>query len=380
MSNTNRKKLVLQMTSVHIWNDTRIYRKICRSLKAEGVEVALAACEPANADATETEDVKVHWMRRPSGRLSRMLITPFRLLRIVLRLRPHICHYHDPELIPLAVFLRLLGFRVIYDIHESLAEQVLSKAYLPRWSRLPISWFSRIIQWVGVATSTRSIAATDKIARDFGKKCTPLRNYPLLNELCRPDGDGDVAREPLVYYVGAISRIRAACEMVEAIRLLPDSICEEFIMAGPTNEKGLDEELRRRAEGLPVTFPGSQAREVVATTLQRASVGLVLYLPAPNHTEAQPNKLFEYMSAGVPVVASHFPLWRKVVEGEKCGLVVNPAEPKEIAKAIGRILEDLKSGREMGQNGRKAVIEKFNWEAEFRNLLNVYAQLGLSSE
>ena len=69
-----------------------------------------------------------------------------------------------------------------------------------------------------------------------------------------------------------------------------------------------------------------------------------------------------------------------MVEGEKCGLVVNPAEPKEIAKAIGRILEDLKSGREMGQNGRKAVIEKFNWEAEFRNLLNVYAQLGLSSE
>ena len=92
----------------------------------------------------------------------------------------------------------------------------------------------------------------------------------------------------------------------------------------------------------------------------------------PNHVNALPNKMFEYMSAGLPVIASNFPLWKEIVEGNKCGLTVNPLSPKEIAEAIRYLLAHPEEARKMGENGRKAVLEKYNWDNESRKLMVFY--------
>jgi glycosyltransferase involved in cell wall biosynthesis len=92
----------------------------------------------------------------------------------------------------------------------------------------------------------------------------------------------------------------------------------------------------------------------------------------PNHIDAQPNKMFEYMSAGLPLIASDFPLWREIVEGNDCGVCVDPADPAAIAEAIDRLVENPDLARRMGENGQRAVHERYNWAIEEKKLLALY--------
>jgi len=81
------------------------------------------------------------------------------------------------------------------------------------------------------------------------------------------------------------------------------------------------------------------------------------------------------MATGLPVIASNFPLWKEIIEGNNCGLTVNPFEPKEIAKAVEYLIEHPEEAKKMGENGRKAVLEKYNWENESKKLLKIYKEL-----
>jgi glycosyltransferase involved in cell wall biosynthesis len=102
---------------------------------------------------------------------------------------------------------------------------------------------------------------------------------------------------------------------------------------------------------------------------------LVTFLPSPNHIDAQPNKMFEYMSAGVPVIASHFPLWREIVEGNDCGVCVDPLNPEEIARAIDFLVSHPERAEEMGRNGQRAVWERYNWGNEEMKLISLYGEV-----
>jgi glycosyltransferase involved in cell wall biosynthesis len=104
-------------------------------------------------------------------------------------------------------------------------------------------------------------------------------------------------------------------------------------------------------------------------------MGLVLFHPEPNHIEAQPNKMFEYMIAGLPVIASNFPLWRQLVEGAGCGLVVNPLSVSEIAQAMEWILDHPAEAAQMGERGREYVLRQANWAPEAQKLIALYQDL-----
>lgn len=110
-------------------------------------------------------------------------------------------------------------------------------------------------------------------------------------------------------------------------------------MGGTFAPKPLEAEVRALAGWSRVDFHGWVGREDVREILSRVRAGLVLFHPMPNHVRAQPNKLFEYMAAGLPVIASDFPLWREIVEGAGCGLLVDPKDPQAIAEAMQWILD-----------------------------------------
>jgi glycosyltransferase involved in cell wall biosynthesis len=74
--------------------------------------------------------------------------------------------------------------------------------------------------------------------------------------------------------------------------------------------------------------------------------------------------MFEYMAAGLPVIASRFPLWREIVEGNDCGVCVDPLDPAAIAAAIDLFCGDPALARRMGENGRRAVLARYDWRGE----------------
>jgi hypothetical protein len=104
-------------------------------------------------------------------------------------------------------------------------------------------------------------------------------------------------------------------------------------------------------------------------------VGLVILHPNINYVQSQPVKLFEYMAAGLPVIASDFPLWREIIDGAKCGLLVDPFDVKGIAEAITWLLEHPHEAELMGKRGQEAVYQKFNWNTEADKLIACYNEL-----
>jgi hypothetical protein len=109
--------------------------------------------------------------------------------------------------------------------------------------------------------------------------------------------------------------------------------------------------------------------------LGRASAGLVLYLPEGQNHGAMPHKLFEYMAAGIPVIATDLKLWRKLLDGIDCVFFVDPRKPEAIAEAIQYVIDHPEEAARMGRIGREAVHTRYNWESQARVLVKLYGGL-----
>ena len=182
-------------------------------------------------------------------------------------------------------------------------------------------------------------------------------------------------RGPVVAYVGLINEIRGTIEMVHAIADVCAHQEARLVLAGRFEPPAFGAQARALDGWRHVEYRGELSRARVVEMLAEARLGLVLFHPRPNHLESQPNKLFEYMAAGLPVVASSFPLWKEIVEGSRCGLVVDPLDPHATANAIRWLLAHPDEAEAMGARGRQAVQERFNWRREEATLLECYARL-----
>jgi glycosyltransferase involved in cell wall biosynthesis len=197
-----------------------------------------------------------------------------------------------------------------------------------------------------------------------------VNNFPMLEEFARPDAAWD-GKENAVCYAGSISELRGAREMLAAITIAETKL----LLAGRFSPAGLEDELASDPGWGRVEFLGVLSREGLAAMLGRARAGLVVLHPVPNYLDANPTKMFEYMSAGIPVVASNFPAWARIVDAHRCGLCVDPTSPAAIGEAITWLLEHPAEAEEMGRNGRRAVEAMYNWQAEESSLLGLYQQL-----
>lgn len=364
---------VCHLTSVHPAHDTRIFEKECLSLVEAGYDVYLVA--PA-AHSTRDRGVTIAAVPPARGRLQRVVVTTARVLLRALQVRATVYHFHDPELIPVGLVLRLLGKHVIYDVHEDVPADILNKHYLARGIRAVLSRLVDVGERAAARAFTRVLAATPAIARRYPHShCALVQNFPAWTELATPNGTPYATRPPVVTYVGLLQEIRGVVEMVRAVEAVAARQRVQFVLAGRFDTPALETRVRATAAWQHVDYRGVLPRAAVAQLFAKARVGLVLFHPTANHIESQPNKLFEYMAAGLPVIASRFPLWQEIVEGNGCGLVVDPLDPAAIASAIDWLLAHPAEAEAMGARGRDAVRERFNWPREEAMLLDCYARL-----
>lgn len=322
------------------------------------------------------ERIHMKSIAKPSNRFVRVTRTMCEVYHTALREEARVYHFHDPELILIGVLLKMHGKKVIYDVHEDLPKQIMSKDWIPKFLRKVIGLLATLMEHIGSSMFDVIIAATPTIAKRFPRRKTiTVLNYPLVNELVCTEARPYTERDNIIAYVGGITEIRGAKEMIEAMAFLTSFYEVRLVLAGVISPPGLEEKLKIALAHEYVDFIGYQSREGVRYLLSQARVGLVALHPTTNHLAGYPVKLFEYMAAGIPVVASDFPTCREIVEGEKCGLLVDPLDPKEIADAIRYLLDNPEEAEAMGRRGRQAVLAQYNWENEEPKLLAVYERL-----
>lgn len=364
---------ICHLTSVHKRTDVRVFLKICTSLSLAGMDISLVVSDGKGNDVVN--DVKIFDVAIQSeSRIMRMTKTVAAVYQKALVLDAQIYHFHDPELIPVGLLLKRKGKIVVFDSHEDYTSDILHKQYIPIFSRNLISKFYQLFESYAASQFDAIVTATPKIRQVFEAYGTPkaidINNYPLLSELFDVADWSEKTIDAI--FIGAISSVRGVYELIQS---LDHSIDCSLTIAGTFANSSIQSLITGLESWDRVSYLGQVSRGQVFDLLAKSKVGVVTYLPAPNHVDSQPNKLFEYMSAGIPVVASNFPLWREIVEENNCGICVDPKDPAAVSAAIENLLKNPSRAMELGANGRSAVISKYNWKTEEKKLLELYGFL-----
>ncbi len=364
---------IVHMTSVHPRHDIRIFLKQCRSLSKEGYSVTLIVAD-GKGDETRDGVSIIDAGATIGGRLSRMLGTTKRVYAEALKIDADLYHLHDPELLPVALKLKLKGKKVIFDSHEDYPGDINTKAYIRPFFRKIISKTFYVFETFVCTRLDHVVAATPGIEEKFrrdGCKSTAINNYPLLEELSELLPWDPNKKQ--VCYIGAMTSIRGLPELVTAMQQVKTGT--QLALAGEFIDAATEELCTESGGWKFVDNLGFVSRDRVREVMGASIAGIVTFLPAPNHIDAQPNKMFEYMSAGIPIIASHFPLWRSIIESNNCGICVDPSSPSEIATAIDYCATNPEEARIMGERGRSAVLDTYNWDSQVGSLVTVYRNL-----
>lgn len=359
---------VVHLTSRHRPDDVRIFVKECRSLAKAGFDVHLVAPGATNG---RHDGVVLHGFAGPGGvrplRITRRLWRAWRAARAV---NAELCHFHEPELIPIALLLKLRGTRIVYDAHE---DHVQTLDYQPYKFGKRMGY--AVLEALARRVCDGFVAATPEIARAFPPDRTiEIANYAVPEEFAQPVHDDATGAN--VVYVGGLSRARGVREVVRAAAHLTNPQAR-VVLIGAFSPLELENEARSLPGWSRVEYLGWLDRRAVSKRLAVARAGLVILHPERNYEHSLPTKLFEYMSAGLPVVISDFPFFRDLLDPIGCALYVNPLDPVEIAAAIDALLADEPRAREMGQRGAAAVRDRLNWNSEAPKLIELYERLSL---
>lgn len=370
-TNGSERIKICHLTSAHADGDIRIFHKECVSLAEAGNDVHLVV--PNSKSRTE-KGVAIHsFSFTPGNRISRFISTTRKTYKLALEIDADVYHFHDPELLPYGLKLKRKGKQVIYDAHEDVPRQILGKHWIPGLIRPLISTlFEKYENYVAKRLSY-IVVSTPTIRKRFEKinrNCTDICNYPILEENVDPAPWENRKNE--ICYIGGITQIRGVKELVESLKYNPET---RLNLAGNYSPESFREELANTEGWKQVKEFGYVGRKEIVQILNQSKIGMVTLYPQKNYLDSLPIKLYEYMLSGIPVVASDFPLWKQIISDSDCGICIDPKNPKEIADAIAFLLENDQRAKEMGNNGRKAVLEKYNWSIEKEKLINIYHSL-----
>ncbi|MDR3026313.1 glycosyltransferase [Chryseobacterium sp.] len=364
---------ICHLTSVHPRNDSRIFHKMCKSLASKDVKVTLVVADGKGNEVID--NVEIIDIGAPSGRIKRITQTTAKIFNKAKELNADVFHLHDPELLLIAKKLKKLNKKVIFDSHEDTVNTILVSPYL----KSPVSNIISILYGNFERYTCKKIdgviGATPHIEnyfKKFAKQTENINNYPILPDKKLEQISWD-QKQNEVCYVGSIDDTRGIKDLMNSLALTKSQI--RLNLAGMYSSAALEEEIKQHPEYHLVNDFGYVNSEDVENIYNRSLAGVVTLHPIPTFLVSLPIKMFEYMVAGIPFIASDFPYWRNLLKGSECCIFVDPQKPKEIADAIDYFILNREKAKQMGEVGRKLVFENFSWESQSEKLLTFYQKV-----
>lgn len=363
---------IVHMTSVHSPLDPRIFSKECVALAAAGHDVVLIAAEGSDS---VRDGVRIRTARRRRGRFRRIVVTAGMVFRAALAERADVYHFHDPELIPWGLLLRLLGKRVVYDVHEDYVSGMSEREYIPGPLRSVAAHAVNVTEQLA-ARAFHIVLAERYYKRRFPAGVTVL-NYPTV----AASGSERLAFSSgsrRLLYTGNVAVDRGA--LIHAQLLARSADIEPHCLGRCRGEVARAMEAAAGAgsrrlfiDGVDAYVPFSRIR--AAYDSGGWLCGMAVFPSSPHYREKELTKFFEYMLAGLPVVCSDFPVWRALVEGEGVGVCVPPDDPDRIVSALDWLSAHPEDAERMSRTGQRLVLERFNWSSEARQLTTFYDRI-----
>lgn len=280
----------------------------------------------------------------------------------------------DPELIPVGLYLKKQGKKVTFNTREYYPDyfgrKVHSKIFYFLASYAVKSYFRYASQRFDAIFSCMpemdSQIRKEMPCRHFEN----VANFPVVNKNFSLSFEEYCKRENVVSYFGTIYSISCQEEFLQAIERVPEMT---YLLAGVSSKEALEKYMTYPG-WKQVVFKNGFTREELPSIINSSIMGNVMKdfsLTETPEGSYSIIKIFETMEAAVPVILAKVPLYESMVEKYHCGICVNPRSVDEITSAIKFLMENKKEAYQMGQNGRRAVIEEFSWDSQAIGYLNV---------
>lgn len=368
---------ICMLTSTHGPGDGRIFQKEAKSLAKEH-EVTILAPSDGSGESI-TEGIRIVTVKRP-GSTALHPITLLRLLRACLAEDADVYHCHEPDALLIGVLAKYLkGKRVIYDIHEHWPSEIPFDLRIRNGSLIQRA-LSAFVSSVEIALARRAestFAVSESVAarfRERGLEPVILSNYSItdLDIPYNLDRNG----RNLMFMAGNMQSFHGVGECIEAVSRVRERYPDVSLTLVGNVREDLSEYIGGSGRNGFITSTGFLPYREMYEKLSEGTAGLLVFQPTYyNISIGLPNKLFDYMLLGLPVIASDLPEIRSVVGSADCGILVDPRSVSEIADAITYFFDHPEEAQRMGANGRRAVLEKYNWSRMEADLLQAYRSL-----
>lgn len=370
MDNIIKNKLsIVMLANGHPTFDIRIFIKESQSLTKAGYSVSIIT---PNETDDERNGIRILAVSIVNGGWRKLLITPWNILRRSLKQpKDSIFHIQDSNILLVGVALKILGRRVIYDAHEDTPLQISYQHWLPGFLKLPYTWFYLSLEKISGILFDKIIVAEPIIAKYFPVRKTILvRNFPIVDSFKVPNIKPYTQRKVRLVSVGTLTRVRGLFEMLNGAKVARQKYPDfEFILGGKFSPQELEQEVKGNYS---FEFIPWVSHSDLVKLLLDSRIGIIIPHPIERYKTNYPVKLFEFMAAGIPVIASKEGESAHFVNEARCGILVDPLNIEEIGEAIIWLFQNTDEAEAMGKRGQKLIFEKYNWEIESRQLLEVY--------
>ncbi len=368
-----RPIMVVHMTSLHPALDSRVFYNECASLARSGYSVTLIA--PAPEDFAK-DGVRVAAIRTSAG-LTGRIRNGFRVFRRALSTPADIYHFHDPELLPFALALRLLGRRVVMDVHEDQPGAMRhSRPSVPRVLRPFLAWGIGIIEEAAGWLMSGVVATTNHIGGRFPSgKTVVVENFPDTSDapIARRLSFSERRNEAVL--TGTLGDLQCIPEMVRGFAGVAEELGLTLCLAGRFVPESFRDEVLQGPDAKHIRYLGWQPRETIYELLSHAKVGFVPYRSSHASPEFSSRKLYEYLAFGIPVIVSPVHSWSQIVQEHRCGAVLRGTDPSAFAAALREVLASEARWEEMSRNARAAYETTLNGNVARERLIGLYERL-----